>query len=97
IPVGTDNRGTPILIKNIARVQIGPDQRRGIAELDGKGQAVGGIVIMRAGENALAVIERVKSKLEEIKPSLPAGVTIVPAYDRSEPITRAIPVLRYRP
>ena len=94
IPVGTDNRGTPILIKNIARVQIGPDQRRGIAELDGKGQAVGGIVIMRAGENALAVIERVKSKLEEIKPSLPAGVTIVPAYDRSELITRAIAVLR---
>src|SRR5205085_11686775 len=74
--------------------QVGSDQRRGIAELDGKGQAVGGIVIMRAGENALAVIERVKAKLEEIKPSLPPGVSIVPTYDRSDLIKRAIAVLR---
>ena len=94
IPVGTDGRGTPILIRDIAHVQIGPDQRRGVAELDGKGQAVGGIVIMRAGENALAVIERVKARLAEITPGLPQGVRIVPAYDRSDLIYRAIAVLR---
>jgi Cu(I)/Ag(I) efflux system membrane protein CusA/SilA len=94
IPVGTDGRGTPILIRDIAHVQIGPDQRRGIAELDGKGQVVGGIVIMRAGENALAVIERVKTRLAEITPALPKGVQIVPTYDRSDLIHRAIAVLR---
>ena len=94
IPVGTDGRGTPILIRDIAHVQIGPDQRRGIAELDGKGQTVGGIVIMRAGENALAVIERVKARLAEITPALPKGVHIVPTYDRSDLIHRAIDVLR---
>ena len=94
IPVGTDGRGTPILIRDIAHVHIGPDQRRGVAELDGKGQTVGGIVIMRAGENALAVIERIKSKLAEITPALPKGVHIVPTYDRSDLIHRAIAVLR---
>ena len=94
IPVGTDGRGTPILIRDIAHVQIGPDQRRGIAELDGKGQTVGGIVIMRAGENALAVIERVKARLAEISPALPNGIRIVPTYDRSDLIYRAIAVLR---
>ena len=94
IPVGTDGRGTPILIRDIAHVQIGPDQRRGVAELDGKGQTVGGIVIMRAGENALAVIERIKAKLAEITPALPKGVHIVPTYDRSDLIHRAIAVLR---
>lgn len=94
IPVGTDGRGTPILIRDIAHVQIGPDQRRGIAELDGKGQTVGGIVIMRAGENALAVIERIKARLEEITPALPNGVRIIPTYDRSDLIHRAIAVLR---
>ena len=94
IPVGTDGRGTPILIRDIAHVQIGPDQRRGVAELDGKGQTVGGIVIMRAGENALTVIERVKAKLAEITPALPKGVHIVPTYDRSDLIHRAIAVLR---
>ncbi len=94
VTVGTDARGTPILVKNIARVQIGPEQRRGIAELDGKGQTVGGIVIMRVGENALTLIERVKAKLEEVKPSLPQGIQIVPVYDRSDLIQRAIAVLR---
>src|SRR5947208_6382269 len=94
IPVGTDGRGTPILVRDIARVQIGPDQRRGIAELDGKGQTVGGIVVMRFGENALNVINRVKAKLEEVKASLPPGVRIVPTYDRSDLILRAIAVLR---
>ncbi|MEO5630413.1 MAG: CusA/CzcA family heavy metal efflux RND transporter [Nitrospiraceae bacterium] len=94
IPVGTDGRGTPILIRDIAHVQIGPDQRRGVAELDGKGQTVGGIVIMRAGENALAVIERIKARLAEITPALPQGVHIVSTYDRSDLIHRAIAVLR---
>ncbi|MEK7351405.1 MAG: CusA/CzcA family heavy metal efflux RND transporter [Nitrospirota bacterium] len=94
IPVGTDGRGTPILIRDIAHVQIGPDQRRGIAELDGKGQVVGGIVIMRAGENALAVIERIKAKLAEITPALPKDIHIVSTYDRSDLIHRAITVLR---
>jgi Cu(I)/Ag(I) efflux system membrane protein CusA/SilA len=94
IPVGTDGRGTPILVRDIAHVQVGPDQRRGIAELDGKGQTVGGIVIMRAGENALAVIERIKARLEEITPALPNGVRIIPTYDRSDLIHRAIAVLR---
>ncbi len=94
IPVGTDGQGTPILVRDIGHVQLGPDQRRGIAELDGKGQTVGGIVIMRAGENALAVIERVKARLAEITPTLPQGVHIVPTYDRSDLIHRAIAVLR---
>ena len=94
IPVGTDGRGTPILIRDIAHVHVGPDQRRGIAELDGKGQTVGGIVIMRAGENALVVIDRIKARLAEITPALPKGVHIVPAYDRSDLIHRAIAVLR---
>jgi Cu(I)/Ag(I) efflux system membrane protein CusA/SilA len=94
VTVGTDGRGTPILVRDIARVQLGPEQRRGVAELDGKGQTVGGMVIMRAGENALAVIKRVKARLEEIKPSLPKGVRIVPTYDRSDLILRAIAVLR---
>ncbi|MBP8153745.1 MAG: efflux RND transporter permease subunit, partial [Nitrospira sp.] len=94
IPVGTDGRGTPIVIRDIAHVHIGPDQRRGIAELDGKGQTVGGIVIMRAGENALAVIDRIKARLAEITPALPKGVHIVPTYDRSDLIHRAIAVLR---
>ena len=94
IPVGTDGHGTPILIRDIAHAHLGPDQRRGVAELDGKGQTVGGIVIMRAGENALSVIERVKTKLDEITPALPKGVHIVPTYDRSDLIHRAIAVLR---
>src|SRR5712692_6632589 len=90
VVVGTDKRGTPILVRDIARVQVGPDQRRGIAELDGKGQTVGGIVIMRAGENALTVIERVKTRIEEITRALPKGVRIIPTYDRSDLIHRAI-------
>ena len=94
IPVGTDGRGAPILVRDIGHVQLGPDQRRGVAELDGKGQTVGGIVIMRAGENALAVIERVNARLAEIAPALPNGVHIVPTYDRSDLIHRAIAVLR---
>ena len=94
IPVGTDGRGTPVLVRDIGHVQLGPDQRRGIAELDGKGQTVGGIVIMRAGENALDVIERIKARLKEITPALPEGIRIVPTYDRSDLIYRAIAILR---
>ncbi|NIM48676.1 MAG: hypothetical protein GTO22_05370, partial [Gemmatimonadales bacterium] len=66
IPLGTDGRGTPILLRDVATVQLGPDIRRGIAELDGEGEVVGGIVVMRYGENALNVIKRVKKKIAEV-------------------------------
>ena len=79
----SDN-GTPVYVKNVAHGPSRADIRRGVAELDGKGEVVGGIVVMRYGENALNVIDGVKKKLEEIKRSLPEGVQIVPTYDRSE-------------
>ena len=88
------DNGTPVYVKNVGTVHLGPAFRRGVAELDGKGEVVGGIVVMRFGENALRVIDGVKSKLEEIKSSLPAGVHIVPTYDRSDLIRRAISTLR---
>jgi Cu(I)/Ag(I) efflux system membrane protein CusA/SilA len=95
IVVGTDERsGTPVLVKDIGRVELGPDIRRGVADLDGGGDAVGGIVIMRYNENALRVIERVKEKLKEIEPGLPPGVQVVTTYDRSELINRAIDTLK---
>ena len=94
IAVGTNENGTPIYIRDIANVHLGPDIRRGIAELNGEGEVVGGIVVMRFGENALAVIERVKEKIEEIKGSLPEGVVLVPVYDRSELILRSIDTLK---
>ncbi|MBI2817794.1 MAG: efflux RND transporter permease subunit [Acidobacteria bacterium] len=94
VPVGTDKKGTPILVKDVARVTLGPELRRGVAELDGKGEVVGGIVIMRFGENALNVIDGVKAKLQEIEKSLPAGVKIVPTYDRSDLIRRSIATLK---
>ena len=94
IPVGTDGRGTPILVRDVARVQLGPDIRRGLAELDGEGEAVGGIIVMRYGENALRVIDRVKKKIAEVTPGLPEGIEIVPTYDRSALITRSIATLR---
>ena len=91
IVVGVDAKsGTPILIKHIANVSLGPDIRRGVAELDGKGDCVGGIVVMRHGESALEVIKRVKEKLKEIEPSLPKGVKIVTAYDRTDLIKKSI-------
>lgn len=90
IPVATDNQGTPIFLRDIGQVAIGPEIRRGLAELDGKGETVGGIIVMRYGENALQVINRVKSKLEEIKKSLPSGIGIIVTYDRSELIQNAI-------
>jgi Cu(I)/Ag(I) efflux system membrane protein CusA/SilA len=95
IVVGTSKSGgTPILVKNLGSITLGPDIRRGIAELDGKGEVVGGIVIMRYGENALKVIERLRIKLEEIKPTLPPGVEIVTTYDRGDLIERAIGTLK---
>jgi Cu(I)/Ag(I) efflux system membrane protein CusA/SilA len=93
IVVGVDTEGTPILIKNIANVQIGPELRRGILEWNGEGEVAGGIVVMRYGENALEVIENVKKKLEELKKGLPEGVEIVEAYDRSGLINRAVKTL----
>ena len=95
IPVSTNGNGTPILVRDLATVTLGPDLRRGIATLDDKGEVVGGIVVMRYGENALNVIRAVKAKLAEIEPSLPPGVKIVPTYDRSSLILRAIGTLRH--
>ena len=85
----TEN-GTPVTVKDVAFVSLGPEMRRGIADYNGQGDVVGGIVIMRQGENALRVIERVKAKLAELRPSLPEGVEVVTTYDRSELIDRAI-------
>src|SRR5215475_10060463 len=82
--------GTPVYLKNVGNVHLGGDIRRGVAELDGRGEVVGGIIVMRYGENALNVIDAVKKKIEEIKPSLPTGVRIVPVYDRSDLIRRDI-------
>ncbi len=82
--------GTPVRIKDVGSVALGPEMRRGIADYNGQGDVVGGIVVMRQGENALTVIERVKAKLEELKPSLPKGVEVVTTYDRSELIEQAI-------
>ncbi|HWA70733.1 MAG TPA: CusA/CzcA family heavy metal efflux RND transporter [Polyangiaceae bacterium] len=91
--VTTDARGTPVRIRDVADVIVGGNIRRGIAELDGRGAVVGGIVVMRYGENALNVIERVKAKLAEVKHSLPAGVRVVPVYDRSQIITESVKTL----
>ncbi len=90
IPLQTTEGGVAIRLADVARVQLGPEMRRGIAELNGEGEVAGGVIIMRSGKNALATIEAVKSKLEQLKTSLPAGVTIVPVYDRSSLIKRAI-------
>ncbi|MDH5728477.1 MAG: efflux RND transporter permease subunit [Gammaproteobacteria bacterium] len=90
IPVSVDGNGTPIRLQDVANVQIGPELRRGVSELNGEGEVAGGVVIMRYGENALAVIERIRQKLEELKPGLPEGVEIVPVYDRGDLIERAV-------
>jgi len=94
IVVGRNRNGVPILVKDLGVVTLGPDIRRGVAELNGEGEVVGGIVIMRFGENALKVIERIREKLEELKPSLPPGVEIVTTYDRGSLIERAIDTLK---
>ncbi|MGB7630605.1 MAG: CusA/CzcA family heavy metal efflux RND transporter, partial [Candidatus Deferrimicrobium sp.] len=93
IPLSSD-RGTPVLLRDVADVRLGPELRRGIADLDGEGDVAGGVVIMRFGENALTTIQNVKKKLEELKAGLPEGVEIVPTYDRSNLIERAIETLK---
>ncbi|PYX72692.1 MAG: CusA/CzcA family heavy metal efflux RND transporter [Acidobacteria bacterium] len=90
IALDASTDGTPIRIKDVGQVVEGPELRRGVADLDGKGEVVSGIVVMRSGENALAVIDRVKQKIGDVTPSLPEGVKIVPVYDRSEFIHHAI-------
>jgi copper/silver efflux system protein len=95
IPVHTPKNGPPILLSSVADVHYGPEIRRGVAELDGNGETVGGIVIIRYGDNARKVIDRVKQKLEQLKSGLPAGVNIVPVYDRSGLINRAVGNLRH--
>ncbi|MCG8633915.1 MAG: efflux RND transporter permease subunit [Desulfobacterales bacterium] len=94
IAVTVDDKGTPILLRDIANVVIGPELRRGVLEWNGEGEAVGGIVVMRYGENALEVIGRVKEKLRELEKGLPDGVRIVSGYDRSSLIERAVDTLK---
>jgi copper/silver efflux system protein len=90
----TDNRGTPVLLRDVARIERGPEIRRGVADLDGTGDVVGGIIIMRHSENADRVIKRVKAKLQELEPSLPEGVKVINTYDRSELIDASIDTLK---
>ncbi len=94
VPVMVSADGTPVLVKHVAQVRLGPQMRRGIADLDGEGEVVGGIVVMRYGENALATIEHVKARLDELRGSLPDGVEIVETYDRSSLIERAVSTLQ---
>ena len=94
IVVGSDMRGTPILLRDLAEVKLGPEMRRGLAELNGEGEVVGGIVVMRFGENARAVIERVERKLEDLKGGLPEGVEIITVYDRAGLIDRSVSNLK---
>ncbi len=96
VVLGATATGTPIRVRDVARVSEGPAGRRGVAELDGRGDAVGGIVVMRSGENALETIARVKARLAELEPSLPPGIVLKPVYDRSELIRRSIATLRQK-
>jgi Cu(I)/Ag(I) efflux system membrane protein CusA/SilA len=96
IPLGVNDRGTPILLRDVAQVRLGPQMRRGIAELDGEGEVVGGVIVMRSGENALRTIDLVKAKLAELAQALPAGVEIVETYDRSALIRRAVDTLNHK-
>ena len=94
IPLRVSDRGAPVRVADVAEVVVGPAMQRGLVELDGEGETVGGVVVMRLGQNALDVIDRVKARIEEVKPGLPAGVELVVTYDRSELILRAIDTLR---
>jgi len=95
IPVGVDGTGTPVYLKNISRISLGPELRRGVADVDGKGQVAGGIVVVRYGENVLDVISRVKEAIKNnIGPSLPKGIKIITTYDRSDLIREAVGTLR---
>src|SRR2546428_2925797 len=95
LPLGTDGKGTPILISDVARVELGPDMRRGVAEFNGEGEVTGGIVVVRYGQNVMNVIEAVKQKIEEVRSSLPKGVDVVVTYDRSDLIERSIETLKH--
>ncbi len=95
VVVKTGPGGVPVLLKDVGHVAFGPDIRRGVSDLDGLGDHVGGIIVMRYGENALNVIDRVKAKMKELEPSLPKGVEFVPTYDRSDLIHRAIETLKH--
>ena len=96
IPLMTTDAGVSVVLGDVAHIQIGPEMRRGIGELDGLGEAVGGVIVMRSGENALSTIQAVKDKLETLKSSLPDGVEIVPTYDRAGLIERAIENLSFK-
>jgi copper/silver efflux system protein len=96
IPLRVSAGGTPILLSDVARIQLGPELRRGVTELNGEGEVTGGVIVMRSGENALEVIDAVKSKLESLKKSLPPGVEIVTVYDRSQLIKRAVENLTHK-
>ena len=96
IPLSVSNTGTPIVLSDVARIQIGPELRRGVTELNGEGEVTGGVIVMRAGQNALEGINAVKTKLETLKKSLPAGVEIVTTYDRSQLINRAVENLTHK-
>lgn len=96
IPIKVSDSGTPILLSDVARIQIGPELRRGIAELNGEGEVVGGIIVLRSGRNALKAIDAVKAKLATLKKSLPPGVEIVTTYDRSQLIGRAVDNLTHK-
>ena len=96
IPVGLGDNGTPILLRDVATVQLGPETRRGVAELDGEGEVVGGVIVLRSGTNAASTIAAVKAKLETLKASLPKGVEIVETYDRSALINRAVDNLTHK-
>ena len=96
ISLGVSKQGTPILLKDVATIQLGPQPRRGVVDLNGEGETVGGIVVMRYGQNALTTISGVRDKLTELKASLPQGVEIVPTYDRSSLINRAVQTLDHK-
>src|SRR5712691_5015523 len=95
LPLGSDGKGTPILISDVARVELGPDMRRGVAEFNGEGEVTGGIVVVRYGQNVMNVIQAVKQKIEEVRSSLPQGVDVVVTYDRSDLIERSIDTLKH--
>ena len=96
VPLGMNEQGTPILLKDVADIRLGPQMRRGIAELNGEGEVVGGVIIMRFGENALTTIQGVKDKLKQLQSGLPEGVEIVTTYDRSSLIERAVDNLSHK-
>ena len=96
IPLTTTDAGISVRLGDVARIQVGPEMRRGIAEFNGEGEVAGGVIVMRSGKNALATIDAVKTKLQSLKASLPAGVEIIPVYDRSGLINRAVTNLEHK-